>query len=85
MSKVRVWTYQMTNEHMARLSKPIIELLREIAAIAIEVNPPNLEVCRGVVYEIGLMAINAISGSIVQASSVAAERLAKKLGLEPSP
>jgi len=85
MSEIKVWTYELADKHIDQLSKPIFELLKEIAEIAIEVNPPNLEVCRGVVYELGLMAINAISGSIVQASSVAAERLAKKRGLEPSP
>jgi len=85
MSKIRVWTYEMTDKHIAQLSKSTTKLLKEITAIAAEVDPPNLEVYRGVVYEIGLMAINIISGSIVQTSSEAAKQLAKKLGLEPSP
>jgi len=85
MSEIISWTYEVTDEYIARLSKPTLELLKEIIAIATEVNPPNLSIYRAVIYELGLAAIGTIGKSLVQACNEAMEEYAKKLGLEPSP
>jgi len=85
MSEIIAWTYRITDEHIARLSKPTTKLLEEIVTIAMEMDPPSLGTYRAMIYELSLIAISVISDNIVQASSEGAELLAKKLGLEPSP
>jgi len=85
MSKATVWSCKITDEYVARLSKPTMDLLEEIVAIATEVNPPNLGIYRAVIYELGLAAVSVISKSLVQACNEATEQFAKKLATEPSP
>jgi len=85
MSKATVWSYKIDAEQIDRLNKPIMDLLKEIVAIAMEVNPPNLSIYRAVIYELGLAAIGAISKGLVQAYNEAMEQFAKKLDIELSP
>jgi len=85
MPEIIAWTYRITDEHIARLGKPTTKLLEEIVTIAMEMDPPSLEIYRAVIYELSLIAISVISDGIVQTSSEATKQLTKKLGLEPSP
>jgi len=85
MPKITTWTYKMTYEHAERLSKPTVELLNEIVAIAAEVNPPNPAIHRAVIYELGLAAVGVISRSLFQICDEAMKQFAKELGTEPSP
>jgi len=83
MPELQLWTYRLNDTQAERLSNATSKLLDTITEIALEVNPPDVEIYRAVIYEITLEAISVISEYLPTAIDQSIREVVKKLGLEP--
>jgi len=85
MPEASLWTPRLTDDQTKRLAEICENLLNTISSIALAHKPPNQAVFRSFCADLLLACIGELAKGYLKAAVDADLKLARKLGLEPSP